>query len=373
MKKKVLILGVGSAQLDAILRCKEHDHEVFALGYRKEGQGLPYADHFEVIDIADKLKVLEYARAHEVDLVFSIGSDIAMPTIGFVSERLGTPFFVSEDTAQLCHNKGLLREFLGAHNISPLDFSVAGSLQELAKWDNFPAVIKPVDSQGQRGVFKVRYPSNLPEIFLSSLSCSRSRRVIVERFIEGCEISVNAFVRNGSVVYSFISDRITVKGLPGGIAKAHIIPSNLDKVLLLKAKSLAQKAITAIGIQNGPVYAQMKCTPKGEIFIIELAPRLDGCHIWRLIKLKYGVDLLELSLQVLERGLEMPLEYFNYPESQRKGSLRLEFFLQEPNTPFRKTKLGEEGILYREWYYSEGQIVRPINEKVEKIGYQIKT
>ena len=102
MKKKVLILGIGSAQLDAILRCKEHDHEVFSLGYSKEGQGLPYADHFEVIDIADKLKVLEYARAHEVDLVFSIGSDIAMPTIGFVSGRLGTP--------QLTHNKMLPKE-----------------------------------------------------------------------------------------------------------------------------------------------------------------------------------------------------------------------------------------------------------------------
>jgi len=372
MRKKVLILGIGSSQVDAILYCKEHGHEVFSLGYSKDGQGLLYADHFELIDIVDKLKVLEYARAHEVDLVFSIGSDIAMPTIGFVSERLGTPSFVSEETAQLCHNKGLMREFLKDHNISSLEFSVASSLQELAKWNIFPAVIKPVDSQGQRGVFEVSDPSDFPKIFPPSLICSRSKRVIVERFIKGCEISLNAFVMNGSVVYSFISDRKTVKGLPFGIAKAHIIPSSLDEVFLLKAKLLVQKAVTAIGIQNGPVYAQMKCTPEGEIFIIELAPRLDGCHIWRLIKFKYGVDLLELSFRLLEKGLEISPEYFNHSEPQSNGSLRLEFFLQNPNSSFRKTNQGEEGILYREWYYNEGKIVRPINKKAEKVGYQIK-
>ena len=113
----------------------------------------------------------------------------------------------------------------------------------------------------------------------------------------------------------------------------------------------------------------MKYNEKG-VFLIEVTPRLDGCHIWRLIKEKYGVDLLALSFELLDpdKKVSTPLKY-NY-ESILEGALDIEFMLQPPNTIFHK-EAPVKNTLYEEYYYKEGEIVRPINWHAEKTGYRI--
>ena len=88
---KVLILGVGNAQVDALRYLRESGCETHGLSHCREGRGIEHCDHFEVIDIKDKQQVLAYAEKNRVDVVYSVGSDGAMPTIGFVSKQLGLP------------------------------------------------------------------------------------------------------------------------------------------------------------------------------------------------------------------------------------------------------------------------------------------
>ena len=60
--KKILILGVGSAQCDAIHYCKGIGYGVYAISYKNEGRGVELSDNFTTIDIKDKKEVLEYAK-----------------------------------------------------------------------------------------------------------------------------------------------------------------------------------------------------------------------------------------------------------------------------------------------------------------------
>ena len=99
--KKVLILGVTHPQIDAILYCKSQKYEVHGLSYHREGVGLPYLDYFSKIDIADRDSVLDYTRENKIDLVYSTGSDIALPTIAYVSKKLGLPLDINYDQAML--------------------------------------------------------------------------------------------------------------------------------------------------------------------------------------------------------------------------------------------------------------------------------
>jgi len=371
MKKIFLILGVGNAQVDLIKRCKEYGYEVFGISYKEEGRGLEYIDHFKQINIIDKKEVLKYAQSISADVVYSVGSDIAMPTVGYVSERLGTPFFVDEKTAELLHYKGRLRQFLIEKHINPIAFKVASSLEEFSDWNIFPAIIKPVDSQGQRGVFEVHKPADLQKHFTKSQSFSRSRNVIVEQYIDGPEFSVNTFVQNGLIVYSFMTDRYVIKEkLPCGIIKGHGIPAKVDDWVREKTASLLQEVINALGIRNGPVYFQLKYTDV-DVFIIEITPRLDGCHLWRFIKLMYGIDLLDLTIRQLERNSSPPQLDTNPTKPVQKQNLYLDFFHQKTGTQFQKVKSEKESCLYEEWYYKEGETVRYINGYLEKTGYQI--
>lgn len=87
MTRKVLILGAGNAQYDAIKYCKEKGFEVYGCSYTDTDKSIPLLDHFEKINIIDVDEVKEYAMKINADIVYSVGSDVAMPTACKVSEQ----------------------------------------------------------------------------------------------------------------------------------------------------------------------------------------------------------------------------------------------------------------------------------------------
>ena len=65
-KKKILILGAGNAQIDAIEYCRDHGYEVVGCSYTTVDAGIPHLDHFEQTDIKDVDGVADLARRYEV-------------------------------------------------------------------------------------------------------------------------------------------------------------------------------------------------------------------------------------------------------------------------------------------------------------------
>ena len=362
----LLILGAGNAQVDAIQYLKKKGHFVHVLSYKDEGSVRKEANRFSIIDIVNKNRVLEYAQQNGVDLVYSIGSDAAIITIAYVSDRLRLPHFVDEKTALIMQNKGFFRSFLTERQISVVDFVICKSIDDLNDWSLFPAIIKPVDSQGQRGVMKVSDREELLKYFDHSLRFSASKNAIVEKYIDGKEVSINAYIYQGDCKYTFVTDRNVVKGFPGGIPRSHGFPSVMPTVMLKEADTLIKQTIKAFNIQNGPVYFQMKYNNEG-VFILEATPRLDGCHLWRLIQNSCGVDLLDLTFT----HLLCPENLYFIKPSKKQDHMLLEFFLEKPNEIFSMKKINFDDHEYVKFYYKDGELITPVNGFMEKTGYKI--
>jgi biotin carboxylase len=364
--KKILILGVGSAQADAIVCAKRMGCEVFTVAYKKAGPGLPFADHFEEINIVDREGVLEYARSIQCDAVYSVGSDIAMPTVGYVAEQLGLACPASCATAELLNHKGRLRALLSDHELCSLRHEVVEDPSGISSWNTFPAIVKPVDSQGGRGVSTVHRAEDLPGLIENALTFSRDGKAIVEEYVTGPEFSINAFLCNGEMVLAVPTDRIVDMSYPCGVVVGHDLPAHIPATVKERSFGLAQSVVRAVGLRDGPAYFQLKHVGD-DVFLIEATPRLDGCHIWRLINEMYGVDLLEAALRVaLGESVKLPAIL-----NPKFNELRLEFFVQKPNTPFAR-QYETPGALCTEWFYKDGDDVRPINGYAEKTGYQIR-
>ena len=367
--KRAMILGTGAAQVDAIRYLKDHGWWVVACSYRHEGPGLRFLDRFHLIDVSDVEKLESAARDDDVDLIYSIGSDLAMPSVATVSERLGLRNLVNSETAILLQDKARLRQFLARHEISAIEYKLVQSVSHLDGWGCFPAVIKPTDSQGQRGVFEVASRSEVEERLPAALRASRCGTVILEEFLFGPEISGNVFVYEGRVVVNEISDRLVVPNYPGGIPRGHVIPArSAFGSLLPQAKQLIEQCIEALGITDGPVYFQMKLTAGGPR-IIEITPRLDGCHLWRLIRQTHGIDLLDASFRLL-----VGESAHNGFASERPADCHsLMFFLHPPGEVFRRADHpAPDDALYREYYLQDGEVVPPVNGYLEKVGYYIR-
>lgn len=365
--KKILIPGTGSAQKDMIEFCKEKGLYVIATSNVSGYSAEKIADEFYQIDITDIEATERLAEYKGVDFIYTIGSDVAMSTIAKVSEDLGLPCFIDHDIAYICNHKHMLRKALSEiRQGREIPFQIIEDPDEDIAI-SFPLVMKPSDSQGQRGVRKVNDIKELKYYFSDTLKFSREKKVIVEQYIEGDEVSVNMFMENGQIRFYLVSDREAWKDYPGGLIHKHFIPSkyNKDEFMAGKIRSLVEESLDRIGLRNGPAYFQIMIDHDRVPYIIEITPRLDGCHIWRAIRYSTGVDLLEACLDLLEGR--------NYRQNEiyEVEPYTLEFFCGKPGTVFSKAEYTVPEHVYLNWYYKEGQTINNVNGYYEKCGYVI--
>ncbi|HIP20812.1 MAG TPA: ATP-grasp domain-containing protein [Sulfurimonas sp.] len=366
----ILVLGTNSGQLDLIKYMKSIDWNVVSCSYRQGEIGEAFSDFFYLVDIRDIQAVSDLAVKIKADLVYSVSSDVAMTTAVQVSEKLSLPHFYNSDMIELFNNKQELRKHLNKYDLGKVEFSIITEESNALSWSKYPCIVKPTDSQGQRGVQKVNNAKKLDEAIKIAQEISLSNTTIVEEFLDGVEISCNVLVNKGAIVFDILSERLVYDGKFMGIPKGHLIPClNVSPQDQEEALNLVHKITKSLNIKNGSLYFQMKVTKTG-IKVIEIAPRLDGCHMWRLIEnatnnnyLANTVQTLlgkcELSKKVTLKNSEMYELMFQHTPAGRK------FFKDDFPIP--------ENVLYHEYRYKDNDEINPINGRLEVVGYYTKT
>ncbi len=370
--KKILILGTSAPQLDCIRYCQDLGLEVHACGHKRIGAGVEAADEFHIIDIKNKEEVAGYCKENDIDYVYSVGSEIAIPTANHVSKKLGLPYFIEPEDTDLAKDKTIWRDRLGSDFVGNIQYRGITNQDELSDWEIFPAMMKPADGQGQRGVRKVGNLKEVKAYYDEVIGYSSTDKMILEEYISGPELSVNAFVIDGDIVFLQESDRISFKEYPGGIPKEHRVPSKYsyrDIGLRDKLHSLIQEAVNKLSIDNGPVYIQLKLDDDLNAKFIEIAPRLDGCHLWRLIEYYSGANLLDASFMLLFGQKTKAKKALT--EGDKDGEYILQFMMEKPMKTVNHDKYDTSGALFTDWYYEDGDEVREVNGFIEKVGYQI--
>ncbi|GAB6256325.1 ATP-grasp domain-containing protein [Peribacillus sp. N1] len=365
--KKVLVLGVASVQMDAILKLKEMGITTYACAQANDGPGSKVVDQFELINFVDEEKVIELIKNEEIDCVYSVGSDIAMPISTDISEKMNLPYFVTTEIARICNNKNQMRDFFGNDFKGNIRYQILENSSTKIILD-YPFIMKPSDSQGQRGVRLINNFNEFLAHFEVAKNYSRSDLVIIEDYINGPEISVNAYILDGDVAFMIPSDREVWPQFQGGLIKKHVVPSKiLNSESEHNLKDLVFRAAKKLGISNGPLYFQIK-VKNNQPYIIEVTPRLDGCHMWNLLNHYTGVDLIKLTFEHL---LYKNTEEINKFKSVDSG-YTLEFLCEVPNTKVDYSRYTiPPDALFSMNYYKNGDLIRPINGQYEKIGYFI--
>lgn len=368
---RILVLGTGNPQLDLINVCKKNNMEVYACSYCHGGAGEAVADYFELIDITDAEAVLKYVKENQIDYVYSAGSDVAMPTVGKVCEEYGLPCFFKTEVATICNDKGKLRETLRALPKWNVNYQVLADKNEAVTLE-YPFMMKPLDSQGQRGVCLVEDYEQFMGEFDNSISFSKEGKVIIEELVVGQEISINTFSIEGKVVFEQVSDRIVWEGFSGGFIHKHIIPSERvqEESLYEELHQLVCESLKTLGLANGPAYFQIKISEEGPK-IIEITPRLDGCHMWRLIEYYTGINLLDCTVRLLVGDKNVESVFANKKSVSKEGYFT-EFLCQPPETLVKRESFDLADAVYCEWYYLDGDKVKRMNGCMEKCGYQIQ-
>jgi len=295
--KTVLFIGAGRHQRRAIVRARELGVRVVAADRNPEAPGLEEADVGEVVDF-DVAALVDVGRTHGVDGVLTIAADRAVPIVAAVAEELGLPG-IGREVAHLVTHKVAMRRRLADAGVTQPAFAAVRTLHEgrdALETVGLPAVLKPADCAGQRGLFLLRSVDDLEAHLHATLAESSNEEAIVESFHEGLEVNGLVVARGGEAEIVTLSDRLRPDGAGFGVAIAHVYPSTLFGDRLAEVERIAGHVVRALGIEDSVVYPQMLVT-SDRVLLIEVAARVPAGQMDQVAKRAVGVDLVEVALR----------------------------------------------------------------------------
>lgn len=374
----MLFVGAGRHQRRAILRAKELGLRVAAVDRNPDAPGLREADVRRVVDFSDVEAVLRATARLRLDGVLTVSADRAVPVVAAVAERRGLPG-IGVETAHLMTHKVAMRRRLAEAGVPQPRFAAVRTLAErrrAAEEVGFPAVLKPADSGGQRGVFRVESLDDVDAHLYEALAASPTGEAILEEFVDGTEMNGIVIVRGGEAVPLTLSDRLRPPGIGFGVGWIHVYPAALYGERLAEAERVAARAATALGLRTGIAFPQLIAAPDGRLVVVECAARIPGGQMADLVRFAVGVDLVEVQVR-MALGDPLPDELVRPRFSQ---PLAIRFLTAQPGPlpvgrvrrvgPLDKV-LAFPGVVQAETYLVEGETIRPVRLDGDRRGYVI--
>ncbi|RAX51429.1 hypothetical protein CCY99_09115 [Helicobacter sp. 16-1353] len=309
--KKLLMLGGSYFQIPAIKKAKEMGLYVITCDYTPTNPGHSISHEYHNISTTDKNSILVLAKKLKIDGILAYASDPAAPIAAFVAENLGLPTQPLK-SVEILTNKHLFRDFLAKNGFkSPKSTSFKNLDSALDCFADFnpPLILKPVDSSGSKGVFRIESKQDLIKYFDKSLLFSKSQTLILEEWIDfdGYQIAGDGFSINGELIFSGFANEHFDKSninpfVPIGESFPYIGTKSDYKIL----KEQIQKVLSLLNLQNGAYNFDIRLKNK-KVHFLEIGPRNGGNLIPQVIQKTFGVDLVRASIC---SSLGMDLEWF---------------------------------------------------------------
>lgn len=315
-KKTLLLLGGSEAQLIAIEAAKKLGYRTVLCDYLSDNPGRKLVDSFYLVSTTDLSGVLEVAKEESIDGVVAYGSDPAAPTAAYVSGELGLRGVPYKTAKNFC-NKHLFRDFLQENGFDvpwAISFSLYDSADSIASQiPSYPAILKPTDSSGSKGVTVVRSEIELKSAIDRAAENSRNGVLIVEEFIERDHphvIEAEIFVVDGTVqswgLMNSVRDKKTNPLLPAGYS----MPLSIGDERINLVRNKIQKLVDAAGIKQGAMNIEMIVNKDNRLFFLDAGPRNGGNMLPEFIGMASGKDLVCATLRAaMEENADLDVAY----------------------------------------------------------------
>jgi phosphoribosylaminoimidazole carboxylase (NCAIR synthetase) len=284
---RLMILGGGPSQVPGILRAKELGFQVIVADANPLALGATIGDRFAQVSTLDVPGCIDAARAFKVDSIMTLGSDQPVLTAALVAQALHLENPLTPEQAMAVTNKVVMKQGFLRADIPTQPYRVLtdnpntwNRVQDLPQ----PWVIKPADSQGQRGIKLLTSSDELIDQIPKSLLFSRCNELIVESYYPSKEVTLSGWARGPGQAPEIwcISDRITFDpqiwpqaGL--GVCYAHGYPSQAARGYEGQLIEITHQICQQFKLEQVPLYFQFLIGDQG-IRVNEIACRLGGAY-----------------------------------------------------------------------------------------------
>ncbi|MGI6736217.1 MAG: ATP-grasp domain-containing protein [Anaerovoracaceae bacterium] len=301
-KPVAVVLGGTVPHIELLKKLKRRGYFTVLIDYYKNPPARDYADEHVCESTLDRDIVLRTAAERQAAIVLGPCVDQANVVACYVSEQLGLPEPYDLETAKNVTDKGRMKTIMTDHGIPTSPFAIVGSSAEAAQLDPvYPAVVKPVDNNGSKGVRRVDSREELLPAVEQALSLSRAGRAVVEQFNDGFEIQVDCMVSGHVTDVIMKRRRLKTKPAKGMAIQpfGSVIPAVLGEELDAEIDRIAGGIADAFGLNDTPFFIQA-IVRGSSVSVLEFAPRIGGTLSYFLMKEITGFDALDAAVAGIE-------------------------------------------------------------------------
>ena len=313
IRKKLAIIGASYLQKPLVLKASEMNIYTICFAWEDGAVCKDICDEFYPISITEKEEILKVCTTIKIDGVLSIASDVAVPTVNYIANKLNLTGN-SLESSNLSTNKYLMRKAFKKCNIPIPKFikiNRGSDLNEISKL-RYPIIIKPVDRSGSKGITVLKEIDGIKKAIDYAFKESFVEQAIIEEFIEGQEISVEGISHNGRHNIITYTDKIT-SGFPHFVELEHHQPSKyLNSELKEKINQIVLKGLDSLYIKNGASHSECIITDDNDVYLTEIGARMGGDFIGSdLVELSTGYDYLKGVIKICLGEIEEVKSYLN--------------------------------------------------------------
>ncbi len=297
--KKIMILGAGIYQVPLIKTAKRMGLYTIAVSIPGNYPGFALADKSYYENTVDEEKMLEIARAEQIDGIVTTGTDVCVQSIGNVCDALNL-CGISREAAVIANNKMLMKTKYEEFGVRTARFRQVSfqdpDIKKTIEGLEFPLIFKSVDSSGSRGIIRVDSYDAFDSAMAYVKESTRKDYFLIEEFIEGEEFGAQAFVHKGEVVFILPHGDYVFHG-DTGVPIGHFAPYQLSEEVIEDARRQLRGAVKAMGLDNCAINADF-ILKDGKTYVLELGGRCGATCLAELVSIYYGFDYYEKIIKV---------------------------------------------------------------------------
>ncbi|WP_139488153.1 ATP-grasp domain-containing protein [Brevibacillus dissolubilis] len=222
--------------------------------------------------------------------------------------------------SRVCRNKHLQRLYLQEASPAYVYLPPTARYEEALRFDQYPAVLKPVGRSSSSGV-QLIYDQT--ELLACLDSYPQDEVLLVEERIEGREFSVECLLQNGEIIFENVTEKRTnEQDTSFFVEMGHTIPAlgltDAEREALLVAN---RNILSRLAFMDGISHAEYRLTDNGRVYLMEIAARCPGDAILQLYHYATG-ESMEAAIVTIAMGQKV-----TYPAPHRYAR---QVYIQHP-------------------------------------------
>lgn len=250
---------------------------------------------------------------------------------------------------------------------------------------NFPVVLKPVGLSGSRGVIRANDAAEFDAAFrriaaLLSRPQVRAARtgleddILIEAYIDGREFALEGVLTDGALRVLALFDKPDPLEGPFFEETIYVTPSRAPSPTQARIARAVSDAARALGLTHGPVHAECRVTPNGEVYVLEVAARPIGGLCSRVLSFvregRAAIGAAALETVLLEHAIGRSIE--GYAREEAAAAVMM---IPIPQRGVYKGVTGEHearnvpGVTDIRITAKDGQLLEPLPEAGSYLGF----